>query len=91
MAFGVRRLALGVRRVAANHMVVHCNVYLFMSRPSVHDRFHGRVVKAMDLKSIGFSRVGSNPAETELLLVCNLCTIGIPILHSYVQPKNLAK
>ena len=26
-------------------------------------RYCGRVVKAMDLKSIGFSRAGSNPAN----------------------------
>ena len=31
-----------------------------------HYRHRGRVVKAMDLKSIGISRVGSNPAGVVL-------------------------
>ncbi len=31
-------------------------------------RHCGRVVKAMDLKSIGFSRAGSNPANVVFLL-----------------------
>lgn len=35
-----------------------------MQRGAVwHGRYCGRVVKAMDLKSIGFSRAGSNPAN----------------------------
>ena len=31
-------------------------------------RYCGRVVKAMDLKSIGFSRTGSNPVNVVFLI-----------------------
>ena len=50
----------------------------------MQSRYCGRVVKAMDLKSIGFSRAGSNPANIVFyfLFTLNNHHILSPLLHS---------
>ena len=45
-----------------------CRLVFRLCVENLGDRQHGRVVKATDLKSVGISRAGSNPAAVVFCL-----------------------